>query len=130
MDLIRCRNSNEEGYLEMDVPWTVKFKPKRLTLNTFQTSFDWNYFYLETEEIVPPVSVYGEGFKVEVIETSPGKYSSYNDEKNVTGRTIELQLKGNFVLFAKGSFYNSVSSTYDARHNKLGLDRFREYIQN
>lgn len=133
MDLNGCSLSNQEGYLELDVGYILKLKPSRLTLNTFKASFDWNYFYLETEEIKPPIQVDDtlerERFDMELIELSPGEYALFEYEKDILGRRLMLHLNGGLVLFAKGSVYNSISSTYDGRHNRGTPDDFRRYIQ-
>ena len=38
-------------------------------------------------------------------------------------------LSGAFVVFAKGSLYNSITATYDARHNQMTAVEFRQYIE-
>ncbi|WP_342554898.1 protein kinase [Paenibacillus sp. FSL R7-0652] len=132
MDLDEVRPSNEDGFLELKVGYLLKLKPKRLTLNTFDASFDWNYFYLETEEIESPFPErYTDEklYDLELVEISPGEYLEYEDQKLTVGRQICLHLSGGFVLFAKGSYYNSISSTYDARHNRGTAEDFRNYIQ-
>ncbi|QDY83517.1 protein kinase [Paenibacillus polymyxa] len=132
MDLVDVRLSSEEGFLELKVGGVLKLKPKRLTLNTFDASFDWNYFYLETEEVESPIYKEHIGEKLydlEVIEVSPGEYLEYKGQRLTDGRQICLHLSGGFVLFAKGSYYNSVSSTYDGRHNRGTSEDFRNYIQ-
>ncbi|MNB83274.1 Serine/threonine-protein kinase PknL [compost metagenome] len=133
MDLTDCSVSNEDGFIELNVGFTLKLKPKRLTLNTFKASFDWNYFYLETESIVHPLreEIFEDTkrFDTEIIEISPGNYVSYEDEKASQGRRLVLQLHGGLAIFSKGSFYNSISSTYDGRHSRGTPDDFRNYIQ-
>lgn len=133
MDLTDCSTSNEDGFIELDVGYTLKLKPKRLILNTFKASFDWNYFYLETESIAHPLheDVFEDRnrFDMEIIEISPGKYVYYKGEKVTQGRRLVLQLHGGIAIFSKGSFYNSVSSTYDGRHSRGTSDDFRNYIQ-
>ncbi|MBU3098279.1 MULTISPECIES: hypothetical protein [Clostridium] len=42
---------------------------------------------------------------------------------------VTRYFNGSFVIFAKASTYNRVSSTYDGRHNKMSNERFRKYIQ-
>lgn len=134
MDLIGCVESNQMDFIELDVGYTLKLKPKRLTLNTFKASFDWNYFYLEVEDIEPPITINSSSerkmFKMELIEITPGEYVFEDGiNQNSIGRRLSLQLSGGFVLFAKGSSYNWDSSTYDARHNQVTPRDFRKYIQ-
>lgn len=131
MDLNEVKFSNEDGYLEFHVGYLLKLKPKRLILNTFDASFDWNYFYLETEKLESPLNAHvdREIHDLQLIEISPGKYIEDQDQRITSGRQVCLHINGGFVLFAKGSYYNSVSSTYDGRHNNGTSDEFRNYIQ-
>ncbi|MNW44394.1 Serine/threonine-protein kinase PrkC [compost metagenome] len=132
MDLNGIAFSNEEGYLELRVGQLLKLKPKRLILNTFDASFDWNYFYLETEKLEPPIyknHVGRELYDLQLIEISPGEYIEDEEQRITNGRRVCLHINGGFVLFAKGSYYNSISSTYDGRHNRGTSDDFRNYIQ-
>lgn len=133
MDLTDCSTSNEDGFIELNVGFTLKLKPKRLTLNTFKASFDWNYFYLETESIVhllrEDMFEDKNRFDAELIEISPGKYVFDEDKKASQGRRLVLQLHGGLAIFSKFSFYNLDSSTYDGRHSHGTPDDFRNYIQ-
>jgi serine/threonine-protein kinase len=38
-------------------------------------------------------------------------------------------LNGAFVIIAKTSIYNSDPATYDARHNEMTGEQFRQYIE-
>lgn len=98
----------------------------------------WSYFYLETEEI-DYSGVYGELNTVEeeLVELPTGKYikRGYWDQGEYNGeplpedsRLIGRFKSGNFVIFSKASIYNRRSSTYDGRHDKMGFQKFEEYI--
>ena len=61
-----------------------------------------------------------------------GNYGYYEDGKPLPKeyRIVERYIKGSFVVFSKSSVYNDISGTYDARHNKMTTEQFREYISN
>ena len=74
-----------------------------------------------------------------VSELSPGNYypdyiledrTYYSDQYLIpdNARQISRMFRGTYVIFCKRSSYNLDSSTYDARHNKMGTEEFREYI--
>ena len=86
------------------------------------------------------MSYYGE----EVLEIEPGQYmdrsywdlnhlgyDEYGDEIPLPeyARVVTRKYNGGaFVIFPKFSAYNHNPSTYDARHNKMGSDGFKQYI--
>jgi serine/threonine protein kinase len=143
MDLLGCNPSNENGYIELLFGiYTLKLKPKRLILETFDASFDWNYFLLETEEI-PLTGVYNYHdsssicYEV-VLELEPGKYiEDYHINYGVynghplpdSARVIELGIKGTYAIFSKGSTYNDIPSTYEGYQNKMSSTDFRRFIE-
>ena len=57
-------------------------------------------------------------------------YDEYGNEKKFTKNdTIAIRyFNGSFVIFSKGSYYNADPGAYNARHNKMSSDNFREYI--
>ena len=81
----------------------------------------------------------------ELLEVSPGNYmdrsywEAYNLGEDENGYTIPLPPEarvitrkfngGAFVIFSKFSLYNSVPSTYDARHNRMNDKEFRQYVE-
>lgn len=142
MDLLDCNISEDPGYIELNFGYISKVKAKKLTLNTFEISFDWNYFLLETEEVAPS-GVYKydnitDIYREQLLELSPGKYiedyhinyGQYNGQPlPPTAREIDLVLKGTYCIFAKGSTYNSISSTYSAYQNKYSAEDFKKFIE-
>lgn len=81
----------------------------------------------------------------ELLEVSPGNYMDRNywminhighDEQGYEiplpeeARLITRKVNGGaFVIFSKFSPYNFANSTYDARHNRMTDDKFRQYIE-
>jgi hypothetical protein len=139
LDVESSKLSIEINCIEIFAGLTSILKPKRLTFESFKDPI-WNYFRLETEELEPS-GVYKEKEypSEELIEIESGKYfnRSYWDEGEYQGqklpntaRVLTRHLKGTFVIFAKSSYYNRNSSTYDARHNKMTSEEFRTYIEN
>jgi len=128
--------------------------PTSLSLNVIGENPEWWYFRLNTSSFEPSgvyenknveiqdseLRYYGE----EVLEVEPGEYydRGYWDANHLgydeNGSMISLPRDarvitrkfngGNYVIFPKYSLYNSTSSTYDARHNKMPEEEFREYI--
>lgn len=120
-------------------------KPSALYFESFGDDYQWSYFRLETEGL-PPSGIYNhlENPYEEVTELEPGyyversvwdrgyvNYDEYGREVPLPrgARPVFRYFDGAFVIFAKGSIYNAVSSTYDARHNKMTGEQFRQYIE-
>lgn len=144
MDLYDCRESVEEGCIELDCGYIEIVKPKRMIYESFSYNHDWNYFRLELDELNPSgvydKEYYQESDYEEVSEISPGVYDDFNlvefftdyaESHHLTeySRHVTRWLKGCFVIFCKRSAYNADSSTYDGRHNKYSTDEFRKYIE-
>ncbi|MBZ9624741.1 hypothetical protein G9F71_017980 [Clostridium sp. FP2] len=107
-------------------------------------SYEWAYFRLETYELEQS-SVYETKFenRKEVLDLGEANYIDrkfwdmgfYYDEKGSkkeipnNATVVTRYFNGSFVIFAKASIYNGVSSTYDGRHNKMSNERFRKYIE-
>ncbi|MBH8568111.1 hypothetical protein KB206_04405 [Microvirga sp. STS02] len=140
LDITGAKESVELGCIELitDGLFTI-VKPKRLMFESFGPDSDWNYFRLETSELAPS-GVYepNEFTDEEVTEIEPGHYANsyvresgeYEGRPLPKGtRTVTRNFKGDFVIFKKTSAYNQDTSTYDARHNKMTSDLFREYIE-
>ena len=116
-------------------------KPKKLTYESFGLDPEWNYFRLEAEVIEPTGiknSLSSDGMYEALTELEPGVYADINcweyNEYNgqplpEISRPATRYLNGSFVFFCTSSTYNHTSSTYDARHNKMSEDEFREYIK-
>ena len=119
-------------------------KPRVLSFQSFNKAYEWAYFRLETKELEP--SGWYEnltGIKEELTEISPGDYADrkYWDlgsyEYDETGREIPLSSRariviryfsGSFVIFAKGSAYHEISSSFDGTHSKMTEEEFKAYI--
>jgi hypothetical protein len=119
-------------------------KPNVLIFQSFEKPYEWAYFRLETKELVP--SGWYEnliGIREELTELHPGEYvhRSYWDagfyEFDETGRELPLPgtarivfryFSGSFVILAKASAYNEISSIEDGRHSKMTKEEFKEYI--
>lgn len=138
LDVESSKLSTETNCIEIFTGLTDLLKPKRMTFESFSDPI-WNYFRIETYDLEPS-GVYKEKDypSEELTEIETGKYvnRSYWDEGEYQGqklpksaRVLTRHLKGSFVIFAKSSYYNRNSSTYDARHNKMTSEEFREYIE-
>jgi len=143
LDVESANLSYENNCIEISTGLTDIIKPERLIFESFIDPL-WNYFRIETLELESS-SVYekeddNEYFpSEELLEIEAGKYisRSYWDEGEYMGqklpssaRVLTRHLKGAFVIFAKSSYYNRNSRTYDARHNKMSAEEFRDYIEN
>lgn len=140
MTLSEVSHALEDGFIELDVGWTIYIKPKRLIFENFGSKSYWNYFRIECESVNATgfdTTVQGD-LKEEICELRPGKYGPYSlwegrNERQTPlpdgARPVERYLGGAFVIFNTRSPYNLTSSTYDARHNKMNSDQFREYIK-
>lgn len=149
LDLRDAKPSFEEGCIELNFQSIHVLKPKRLLFETFGYEHQWNFFRLELDELkISGVNAYdedGESYiqqqgREEVSELSEGNYfpsdilyyrENYERDYLITNfsRLIKRWLRGNFVIFSKRSIYNLIPDTYDARHNKMSADAFRNYIE-
>lgn len=138
LNLLGVKKSHEDGCIELNVGYQIILKPKRFVFESFSFEEEWNYFRLESDALAPS-GYYPKVDKHEILtELEPLVYtdancSEYNDfngkELPKGARTIDrLLVESSFVIFQNTSIYNKVSSTYDARHNKMTTDEFREYI--
>lgn len=133
----------EQGMIELDIgdKNAELLKPVKLSYESFGTDSRWSYFRLEAEPIKPTGiqrAMDSDGGAEALTEIAPGKYVPYEhwDEGEyqdvplpALARPVTRFLKGSFVLFSTRSFYNANSDTYDARHNQMSEDEFRDYIQ-
>ncbi len=141
MDLTRVEIAAESGFIRLTLGTQIILKPRSLSFETFGPGSPWNYFRLEAEQ-VPPTTVPGayvtpDGMEELLCELTPGNYVSYEawekgEHDNAplpdTARRISRALTGAFVIFAKRSWYNLISETYDGRHQRMSGDEFRDYI--
>jgi hypothetical protein len=147
LPLKRGEDSAEPDCLDlhfMDHPVCI-IKPRILIFQSFGQAYEWAYFRLETKELEP--SGWYEhltGIKEELTEISPGDYADrkYWDlgsyEYDETGREIPLSSRariviryfsGSFVIFAKDSVYNEISSSNQENHLKMTETEFQEHIR-
>lgn len=135
--------AKESGLIALHVGAKIAevLKPAKLTYESFGRDMSWSYFRLEAAPI-RPTGISGslgyQGISEELTEISPGHYESYAcwqyDEfegANLpeSARPVSRYLSGAFVFFSTRSIYNQVPDTYDARHNKMTEEEFRNYIQ-
>jgi serine/threonine protein kinase len=116
-------------------------RPKALYFESFSAS-DWNYLRLEFAGLERS-GVYGDTWDrnspaEEVVELPGGRYVDRYawDEREFEGDPLPSDARllirygyGSMVVFHTRSIYNLTSSTYDGRHNKMGADKFRSYIE-
>lgn len=137
-DLEGVSPSHEPGCLELDFGNVIICKPKRLVFESFNYDEEWNYFRLECDKLEPTL-YYPESINSESLtELKPLLYtdvncSEFNDFDGMElpdgARAIDRMLcESSFVIFRKTSTYNKITSTYDARHNRMTTDQFRYYI--
>jgi len=149
LDLTGAATSHERGCVELLFSGSnIKIvKPQSLSFHSFEDNYEWAYFRLETDCLeLSGVYEYDADesnsiirCREELTEISPGNYidRGFWDENEYEGeplpdesRIVTRYLNGAFVIFAKGSIYNIVPDTYDARHNKMNSEEFNKYIAN
>ena len=137
LDLRSAQEALEPGCIELvyDHSWDI-VKPKGLYFESFGTDKQWAYFRLETGGLRP---IESEGNEIcgEVTDLGGGNYvdasvwdlNEYEGKSLPQGsRRIARYFEGAFVIFGKGSVYNRLNTTYDARHNQMTREEFRTYI--
>ena len=144
VDLISAKIGNEDGAIELNhSPDFVHIvKPKCLLFTKISEDLSWSYFLLETGGLEPlglERSAYdNENCKyIEVVEISDAKYIeldywSTNEYKGKPlpkhSRRVFRYLNGSFLIIQKTSIYNYMSSTYDARHDKISVEKFEQHM--
>lgn len=138
VDLQNACCSVESDCVELKADGNVYvLKPQRLLFESFQYDEQWNYFRLESLHL-KPLNEFNNKYEMEPLtELTSGEYTDYEcyeyDEYNgqplpKTARHVIRVLRGDFVICAKMSFYNKISSTYDGVHNSMSADEFRTQI--
>jgi len=140
-DLSGVKLSSEAGCLELTGggPWIIR--PKFLSFESFGEGSSWTFLWIEADTLNPikrdGAYVHKSGATEVVCEISAGDYVGIDawDDNQYEGaelprgsRPVTRVLEGSLVIFAKRSWYNLDSSTYDGRHYKMGYKRFRSYI--
>lgn len=145
LDLTGADYSEETGCIKLYFGATYDIvKPFKLIFNCFGENYEWAYFRLETYDLEQS-TVYetkcenredvidlGDANYIDINLWDRGFYYDENgNEKKIPKEAtiVTRYFNGSFVIFAKSSIYNRVSSTYDGRHNKMSNEKFREYIQ-
>ncbi|MBE6047759.1 MAG: serine/threonine protein kinase [Clostridium sp.] len=142
IDLDSAEIAAEEGCIALNESFGNPdiIKPKRLIVENISKDYEWSYFRLELEALQPIFQDKDFDFEFEeVTEDIPGHYESWicanygyyeNGEPLPKGaRMVARYIRGSFVIFLKTSIYNKINGTYDARHNKMNAEEFREYIE-
>ncbi|HLV96999.1 MAG TPA: protein kinase [Candidatus Acidoferrales bacterium] len=142
LDLDRAAPSEREGdCIELITSDHANIvRPIRLLFESFGDDPQWNYFRLETSSL-SPTGVYRNRSSEqpyeevtdlgdEYVTASAWEYGEYLGEPLPSNARLVTRFSkpGAFVIFQKTSIYNSIPSTYDARHNQMGSDTFRAYI--
>lgn len=147
LDLVDAKLSFEAGCIELRFGRIDIVKPRALTFESFAADPVWNYFYLELDDLEPLPSVAEDtegsrrsAYKEVLSELAPGKYHSHDVIEDpwryapsyfaaMQPRHVVRWFKGNMLIVCKQSPYNLDHTTYDARHNTLGRDGFRTYME-
>jgi len=133
----------EDGFIVLHIGEKIAeiLRPAKLTYESFGTDPSWNYFRLEvapTEALGIKGALDEEGIRETLTELAPGTYVPYHHWDNneyddaplpETARPIGRYLRGSFVFFGTRSVYNLNPGTYDARHDKVTEEDFRQYIE-
>lgn len=139
LDLIRAEvKGNGEVRLLMDGGSNYDCLPKALHYVSYQYKPSESYFFLETKPIEKPINseLYKNNEVVDYTEFENGDLTFaevHNDSiwqgKYIFGdtRSVTRVYEGSFLFVFRHSLYNSLRSTYDARHSEMGFDKFRSY---
>lgn len=140
-DLSGVRRSHENGAIELKAGGNYVAHPSFISYESFGDGTIWSYFWIQCAEVEPSGTedayIHKSGLTEQVVEVAPNEYISIDawDAGEFEGhplpsgsRPVTRLLNGALVIFAKRSWYNLTSQTYDARHQKMGYEAFREHI--
>lgn len=141
LDLLSAKFANEDGFVEIHAGSAVDiFKPKCLHVEVYPEGEN-SYFLLETEELPLLEGVDDDGpISQLVVEDAPGRYVSaraaqygvydYDSGRRLPDgfRVVRRYVNGKFLIVAKIGPYNHLPESYDALHNKVSVEKFREYM--
>lgn len=139
LDLLRAEvKGNGEVRLSMNGGAIYDCLPKALHYINYQYKPSESYFFLETQLIKKPVNSesYGNDEVVEYTEFENGDltFGEVHNEDIWQGKYIPNETKGvtrvyegSFLFVSRHSLYNSFGPAYDARHSKMGFERFQSY---
>jgi len=138
IDLSSAEKAAEDGCIALNSFGTDIVKPRKLIAESISKDYIWSYFRLELDILEPIFEDIGFEYE-ELTEDIPGHYLSpicgnygyYEDDLPLPEgyRIVSRYLRGNYVIFLKTSIYNKINGTYDARHDKMNTEEFREYIE-
>lgn len=125
-------------------------RPKSLTLDHFLDRPGESFLTVELQELsLAYPGGQGAGYaaekgREEILDLGSGKYLDrvWWDEQRMppsdegddvplprTARLVERYLRGKMLIVSKGSLWNRVHGTYDARHNRMSIDAIRSAIE-
>ena len=132
----------EPDFIKLQTGIPTILKPEKLTFESFGKGSRWNYFRLEAQVVDPSGTERGQlsadSYHEQLCEIRPGEYvtpdaweyGEFNGAPLPSGAgPLMRYLRGAFVIFSTRSPYNLDPATYDARHEKMGEEKFRDYIQ-
>lgn len=124
-------------YLDFGLGFIFVCKPKQLIIRDFKDDETWNYVFLELDNLKPILS---NCVEEDLVEDTPAHYvdatcAVYGVYDYETGahfpkgwKLITRVCEGNFLIVAKGGFYNSITPTSDGRHSLFTESEFYDYI--
>lgn len=142
-DFLHVERATEEGcvYLYNTSGICYLVKPKSLQYEGFSEDERWNYFRLDLKELNPIIHKFDkinceylvEDVQGHYVDASYVQYGVYDYDSGKTlpegYREVKRYLKGSFLFVLKNGPYNSISATYDGRHDLVESDDFRDYIE-
>lgn len=150
LDLQRAHFQDaEEDCVELlfDVgPTLVQPAALELVRTAEDTLDEWTYFRLDCLRLLPrgPSWEAVDDREETVVELEPGRYAPrkawddgyYYDlefgcqlDLPDDARLLKRQLRGSFVIFAKGSTYNAISDAYQGQHDVMETHEFAAFIR-
>lgn len=139
-DLVSIEKAAESGFIKLvtSVNSIELIKPCKLFVENFDNDFDWSYFRLDTEEILPINDEKSGEYYQPLTEDTPGHYVAwtvynyrhYDDGTPAPDNAslVNRYTKGSFVFFAKNSLYNNISVAYNGYHNLVDAVVYRSYV--
>lgn len=127
----------ESGCIYLDFGFTYVCKPKQLIIRNFKDDETWNYIFLELDNLKPILSNCVEEDLIEdtpahYVDATCAVYGVYDYESGIKfpkgWKLITRVCAGNFLIVAKGGFYNSITPTSDGRHSLFTEPEFYDYI--
>lgn len=138
LDLTGASRSYERGCIELHFGELVYIvKPKRLLYEYIEKTCEWNYFYLELNQLdAVTADLPSEYYAEELCEMASGEYypldvlknMSRDDYDRIKPRRIVRYLRGSLVAFHKDSIYNNEVAKYEGEHSQYTATEFRQYI--